>query len=125
MITAAYIIFVVQICVVLFQMALVLGAPMGEYTLGGQKSGRLPTRLRVTTAFSLLVNLGVAGHYLAQTGTLQQLLPSDLNEVANWVLVAYFFLGLVLNSISRSKKERNLWVPILMLSLVCAVIVAL
>jgi hypothetical protein len=125
MITAAYIICAVQICVVLFQLALVLGAPMGEYTLGGQTIGRLPMKLRVATTISLLINLGIAGHYLAQTGTLQALLPNNLNAVVNWALVGFFGLGLLMNSISRSKKERNLWVPVLILSLVCAVIVAL
>lgn len=125
MIVAAYIIFAVQICVALFQLALALGAPMGEYTLGGQNIGRLPMKLRAATIISLLVNLGIAGHYLAQTGTLQALLPSNLNAIVNWALVGFFGLGLLMNSISRSKKERNLWVPVLILSLVCAVIVAL
>ncbi|BDS50773.1 hypothetical protein [Rhodoluna lacicola] len=125
MIAAAYIICAVQICVVLFQLALALGAPMGEYTLGGQNIGRLSMKLRVATTISLLINLGIAGHYLAQTGTLQALLPSNLNAIVNWALVGFFGLGLLMNSISRSKKERNLWVPVLILSLVCAVIVAL
>ncbi|AIC47867.1 hypothetical protein [Rhodoluna lacicola] len=125
MIAAAYIIFAVQICVVLFQLALALGAPMGEYTLGGQNIGRLSMKLRFATTISLLINLGIAGHYLAQTGTLQALLPSNLNAIVNWALVGFFGLGLLMNSISRSKKERNLWVPVLILSLVCAVIVAL
>lgn len=125
MITAAFILVAVQIIVSLFQLALVLGAPMGEYTLGGQTQGKLSIKLRVVSAISLLVNLAIAGHYLAQTGTIQTLLPSDLNQIANWGLVVFTSAGLVMNSISRSKKERNMWVPVLLLSLTCAVIVAI
>jgi hypothetical protein len=125
MVTAAYILVAVQIIVSLFQLALVLGAPMGEYTLGGQTQGKLSAKLRAVSAISLLLNLAIAGHYLAQTGTIQTLLPSDLNQIANWALVAFTASGLVMNSISRSKKERNMWVPVLLLSLTCAVIVAI
>jgi hypothetical protein len=39
--------------------------------------------------------------------------------------VAFTALGLLLNSISRSKKERKLWVPVLVLAVICSVIVAL
>ena len=125
MITAAFILVAVQIIVSLFQLALVLGAPMGEYTLGGQIKGKLSVKLRLVSAISLLLNLAIAGHYLAQTGTIQPLLQSDLNQIANWALVAFTASGLVMNSISRYKKERNMWVPVLLLSLTCAVIVAI
>ena len=125
MIAAAYVLVVVQTCVALFQLALVLGAPMGEYTLGGQNPGKLPRNLRIASAVSMLVNLAIAGHYLAQTGSLNTLLPSDLNQIANWALVGFNALGLVMNSISRSKKERQMWVPVLLLSVACSVIVAL
>jgi hypothetical protein len=122
---AAFTLFAVQICVSLFQLALVLGAPMGEYTLGGSNSGRLPTKLRIVSSLSMVLNLAIGGHYLAQTGTVQPLLPADLNQITNWFLVGFTALGLLMNSISRSKKERRLWVPILILSLTCSVLVAL
>lgn len=125
MITAAFILFAIQICVSLFQLALVLGAPMGEYTLGGSHPGRLPIKLRTVSAMSMVLNLAIGGHYLAQAGTVQTLLPADINQITNWFLVGFTALGLLMNSISRSKKERRLWVPVLLLSLSCAVIVAL
>lgn len=125
MIAAAYALVVVQVLVALFQLALVLGAPMGEYTMGGQNAGTLPVRLRFVAALSMLLNLAIGGHYLAQTGAVVTLLTTDLNQIANWGLVAFTGVGLILNSISRSKKERQLWVPVLLLAVACAVIVAL
>lgn len=124
MIIAALILFLVQLLVAVFQWTLVLGSPFGEYTLGGQHKGKLPRNLRLVSAFSMLVNLAIAGHYYAQTGAVQTLLNTELNEIANWALVGFFAIGLSMNAISRSKKERNLWVPVLIVSLICAIFVA-
>ena len=115
---------IVQIVVALFQLALVLGAPMGEYAFGGQNKGKLPTQFRITSAFSFVFLLAVAGHYCAQAGLLPQLLPEAVNTVVNWLLVGFNVSGLVMNAISRSKKERQMWVPVLLLSVVLSIIVA-
>ena len=115
---------IVQIVVAMCQLALVLGAPMGEYAFGGQNKGTLPTQLRITSAFSFVFLLAVAGHYLAQAGVFTQLLPEAVNTVANWLLVGFNVSGLVMNAISRSKKERQMWVPVLLLSVVLSIIVA-
>jgi hypothetical protein len=109
----------------LFQIGLALGAPMGEYAFGGQNPGRLPMRYRVASAISVLVYLGIAGHYLAQIGVFETLLAPSLNSIANWALVGFNALGLIMNSISRSVKERKMWVPVLLLMLVCSVVIAL
>ena len=116
---------IVQFMVALFQLGLVLGAPMGEYAFGGQHAGKLPNRYRVASVFSFLMLLAIGGHYLAQAGVMSPLLPAGLNTIANWVLVGFNVVGLIMNSISRSKKERQMWVPVLLLSVVLAVIVAL
>ena len=109
----------------LFQVGLALGAPMGEYAFGGQNPGRLPLPYRVASGISVLVYLGIAGHYLAQVGVFEPLLAPSLNSVVNWVLVGFNTLGLIMNSISRSAKERKMWVPVLLLMLVCSVVIAL
>jgi hypothetical protein len=122
----AVIISVVALAAVgLFQIGLALGAPMGEYAFGGQNPGRLPMRYRVASAISVLVYLGIAGHYLAQIGVFETLLTPSLNSIANWALVGFNALGLIMNSISRSVKERKMWVPVLLLMLVCSVVIAL
>jgi len=109
----------------LFQLALVLGAPLGEYAFGGQHRGRLPIGYRIGSAISAAVYLGIAGHYLAQIGIFNRLLPNSLNSLVNWGIVGLTVLSLILNSISRSKLERKLWVPVILLLLTCSVIIAL
>lgn len=123
--TAALIQCLIAFCVVLFQIALTFGAPWGEWAMGGQHPGVLPTNYRIATAISAVIMLAQSGHYLAQAGLLTPLLPPELNAAANWFWFGLGVLSLILNAISRSKKERNLWVPVLLVSVVCTLIVAL
>ncbi|MEY3560988.1 MAG: hypothetical protein RL068_140 [Actinomycetota bacterium] len=109
----------------LFQLALVLGAPMGEYAYGGQMPGRLPIPYRVSSAFSFLLMLAFAGHYLAQLGIVPMLLPADQNQIVNWILVGFSALAAIMNNITRSQKERRLWGATTIAMLIAAVIVAL
>ncbi len=111
--------------VALFQIALALGAPWGEWAFGGQHPGRLPRSFRISSATSLVVY----GVQIAHFGAVATWWASPFNElvstILNWVFVAFFAMGTVMNGISRSPKERFLWTPIVALSLACALIVAL
>ena len=122
---AALIQVVIALGVVAFQVALVAGAPWGEYTMGGRNTGRLPRSLRVGAAVSAVIMLAQAGHYLAQAGVIPPLLDSTANRVVNWVWFGFTVAGVIVNAISRSKKERNTWVPVLLVSAVCTLLVAL
>jgi hypothetical protein len=109
----------------LFQLSLVLGAPMGEYAFGGSHRGKLPAAYRVGSAVSIVIYLGIAGHVAAQLGLIQKLLPSALNEAANWTIFGLNMLSLIMNGASRSKKERDLWVPVALLLAIASFIVAI
>lgn len=109
----------------LFQLALALGAPMGEYAYGGQMVGKLPIAYRIASSFSFLLMLAIAGHYLAQLGLVPKFLNSDQNQLANWGLVGFATLAAVMNNITRSKKEKQLWGSTTIAMLIAAVIVAL
>jgi hypothetical protein len=107
----------------LFQLALVLGAPMGEYAFGGQ-SPKLPAQYRFSSAVSFLVMLAISGHYVAQLGWLAPLLEPDLNAIINWVLVGFFTLSALVNNLTKSEKEKRLWGGVTIAMLLCSIIVA-
>lgn len=109
----------------IFQLAIVFGAPLGEYSYGGANKGVLPRNYRVSSVFSALFALAVSGHYLAQLGVITQLLASDANSIANWILVGFAGLAAIMNNISRSKKERLVWGPTTILMLFASITVAL
>ena len=124
-VVAALVQSIIPLGVFVFQVALLFGAPWGEFAMGGQNKGALPARLRWTSGVSAVLMLVQSGHYLAQAGVFAPLLDATWNSVANWLWFAFTIVGLAMNSISRSKKERNLWVPALAVSTVCTFIVAM
>jgi hypothetical protein len=57
-----------------------------------------------------VIYAGVALLFLAAAG-LVTVLPVGFVEVAIWVLVGYFALGILMNAISRSRPERLVMTP--------------
>jgi len=108
----------------LFQLALVFGAPMGEYAYGGQMPGKLPIPYRVASAVSFLLLLAIAGRYLAQLGLVPKLLSDDLNQWVNWGLIGFAAAAAVMNNITRSVKEKRLWGSTTIAMLIAAIVVA-
>lgn len=111
--------------VTLFQISLIAGAPWGEYAFGGKNKGALPRNLRIGSAISSFLYLGIAGHYLAQIGVFPQLLDANLNSVANWSIVGINSLALIMNTITPSKKERMIWAPVALILLGVSIVIAL
>jgi hypothetical protein len=108
--------------VALFQAALLLGAPWGHLTLGGRFPGRLPGRMRGFAASSGVLLVLFALVVLSRAGVA---LPTwrPFARIAVWPVIAYCVVGIVLNSMSRSRWERILWVPVTTLMLVSSVLV--
>ena len=108
----------------LFQIAIVLGAPLGEYAYGGQNPGILKLPFRIASVFSALVMFAIAGHYLAQLGVFTPLLDEAGNSIANWGFAVFAGLSAIANNITRSQKEKRLWGGTTIAMLLAAVIVA-
>ena len=123
--TAAILICLILVGAGLFQALLAAGKPWGEWAFGGQMKGTLPTPYRIASLVSITIYAAQIAHYLGQAGVVTSALSTSTNEVINWVLVAFFALGTLMNGISRSRKERKLWTPILVVSLLLSIAVAL
>ncbi len=109
----------------LFQVALVFGAPLGEYAYGGQMPGKLPTPYRIASAISFTLTLAISGHYLAQLGVVPKLLGEDLNHWVNWGLIGFATVAALMNNITKSAKEKRLWGSTTIAMLIAAIVVAL
>jgi hypothetical protein len=111
--------------VAVFQVALALGAPLGEYAYGGTKTGKLPLGFRINSVVAAFVMLAISGHYLAQLGVFEPILDPAGSSVVNWVLVAFTGLAALANNATRSKKERMVWGIPTILMFVASLVVAL
>jgi hypothetical protein len=122
-VTAALLLTVLLALLAVFQVALILGAPIGHFAWGGQHRV-LPTRLRIGSVVSILIYAVIALAGLDRAGTVD-VFPGAFSAVAMWIVFAYFALGIVLNAISRSKHERYTMVPVTLALAVLSLLVAL
>jgi len=113
------------LAVALFQLAIVLGAPVGEYAYGGKYQGVLPKKFRLVSVVSLLLMLAITGHYLAQIGFFTPLFGGQFNTLANWSLVGFFAIAALMNNITRSEKEKRVFGSITIAMLLSAILVAI
>jgi len=120
---AAYLFVLLTLGTALFQCALVFGAPWGELTLGGRTPGVLPTRLRAVALLSLLLLLAFAAIVAARAALVLPGLQSDSRWLI-WGVVGYCGLGVVANAMTPSRRERRLWLPVVICMLVSSGIVA-
>ncbi len=109
--------------VILFQFALAIGKPWGQYAMGGKYPGKLPAAIRMVCLFQIIVLLLIAVIVLTRAS----LIFGDwfsFSKTAIWFVVVFSFVSAVLNSITPSKKERNIWAPVSFLLLITSVVVA-
>lgn len=121
--TAAYIFSLLTVIVMLFQMALALGAPWGEMAMGGKFPGRFSPILRISAIVQMLLLAFAALIVLTRAG----LVLDDYFEFSKsavWFVVVLCVISAILNTITPSKKERVLWSPVTIILVVCAVVVA-
>ena len=104
---------VVMLGIATFQVALVLGAPWGAYTQGGETEGALDTSGRVVAAISCGLLLVMAAAILARVGEGPfRNAPGRLVTVLCWLTTVYSALAVILNLATRSSSERAAFAPI-------------
>jgi hypothetical protein len=107
---------------VAFQLALAVGAPWGEYAMGGRYPGRFPPPMRVAAIVQAALIAVLAVIVATRAGLIDTPLDAPL---LIWGAVAFSAVSLVLNALSRSPGERRLWVPIALVLLLASLAVAL
>lgn len=115
---------IILLALTIFQLALVFGAPLGAYAWGGQHKV-LPTNLRVSSVGSIILYILFAGVIASKTGFISGLILPQTVNFSMYVFAAYFTLGIFMNAISKSKKERLVMAPVAAVLAVCFWVVAL
>jgi uncharacterized membrane protein SirB2 len=125
MATTAAIIFTILMAVLaVFQLALVLGAPLGRFAWGGQHRV-LPRGLRIGSLVAIALYALFAIVLLMRAGLISAWPDASWVHPATWAVAAYMGLGVAVNAISRSRPERLTMTPLVAILLVLTLIVAL
>lgn len=105
-----------------FQILLASGSPYGEAAWGGRQGKVLPKNYRIASVFSCLFFIFSILVVLSATGIID-LFSSSFADGYMWFLTIYLGLGIIMNAISRSKKERY-WAPVIaVMFILCLMIV--
>ena len=66
MVIFVFIFLVLAALIAIFQLILALGAPLGEYTMGGRFPGKLPVKMRVAALIQIVILMVFAFIVLAK-----------------------------------------------------------
>jgi hypothetical protein len=118
---------IIYICftaiVVIFQFALMFGAPWGAASMGGKYPGKYPPKMRIVSLINIIILSFQVLIVLIRGG----FIFSEFKVFSNyaiWFIVGFSAIGLVMNSITPSKIER-IWAPVALILFVTSLIVAL
>lgn len=120
---AALVVAVGLACLVIFQLALTAGAPLGRAAWGGTQI-RLPTSLRVASVGSILIYcLGILV-VLRRAGFRIGWIPPVFARWGTWALAIILTLSALINFLSQSPWERFLMGPAALLLAALSVFIA-
>jgi thiol:disulfide interchange protein len=108
----------------IFQIALLLGAPLGEFAWGGQQKNLDPNR-RVGSGLNIVLYGVFSLLMLARAGFIHSAVLEPILPFALWMMVAFASVGIFLNAITRSRKERAVMLPTAIVLFACQLIVAI
>lgn len=108
----------------IFQVTLILGAPIGKFAWGG-KHTVLPMNLRIGSIISIFLYAVIAVIILSKAGLISSFVNRGVIDVAIWIIAIYFSIGVILNGMSRSRYERHLMTPVALILAVLTILVAL
>lgn len=108
-----------------FQIAILFGAPLAQYSDGGKSSGKLSPMIRLISALRALFYLATSGHYLAQLGVFAPLLDDSGNAIVNWVFTLPLAIAAIFYNLTDSDKERRLFGATSITMVIASLLVAL
>ncbi|MGZ4107891.1 MAG: hypothetical protein ACXVO1_11215 [Tumebacillaceae bacterium] len=94
-----------------FQLLLVIGLPLGEYSWGGKYQGVLPSRLRISSLFAALILVLMAFVLLLHTKVISIGTGYVPTTILVWIITIFMGLNTLGNLASKSKKEKLLMTP--------------
>ena len=109
--------------VMAFQFLLALAAPWGEMAMGGRFPGRFPPVMRLVALVQILLLAFSAAIVLVRAGVIYNNY-AEFAKSAIWAVVVFCLIATILNTITPSKRERQLWAPVSLVLLICSTYVA-
>ena len=118
-ITGAVLLFAVAV----MEIFLIIGLPLGEFTMGGRHKV-LPPMYRVFAATSVVLQLFGAAMILQGGGLMNMWFAGNVVKIICFVFAGFFAVNTLMNLASPSKKEKYVMTPLAAIEACCFAITA-
>lgn len=119
----AFIIVIIFSIICVINVALIFGAPLGEFTMGG-KYKVLPPNMRIMAVFTLITQIFAIIIALQAGGYIPLWFSEKMTQIICFVFAAYLTLNAIMCLFSYSKKEKYVMTPLSMMAAICFWIMA-
>jgi hypothetical protein len=109
--------------VIIFQGCLAAGVPWGEASMGGRYPGKYPKKMRVVAVLNMII-LGFSAAIVLSESNLMFTQLNSISGVGIWVIVVFFTIATIMNTITPSKIER-IWAPVALIQLITSLLIAI
>ena len=105
-----------------FHICLILGKPWGHLTMAGKFHRELPVKMKMFSGLSILILFSVALFVEIGSGNI---VFGSQNLRQNFLIsaIVFNFIQTILHIITPSKWERVLWLPIILIMLICSLMI--
>ena len=110
--------------VIILSVLLICGLPLGELTMGGQYKV-YPGKLRIVLVVQLVLQVFFVITILQAGGFMPLWFSYKSTKIVCIVMAVYLSLNVILNFISKSKKEKYVITPLSLMTAICFWITAL
>ena len=114
---------VLMLVVAVMEVLLIIGLPLGEFTMGGRHKV-LPPIYRVFAASSIILQLFGAAMILQGGGLMDMWFSAKVVKIVCFVFAGFFAVNTFMNIISTSKKEKYVMTPLAAIEACCFAITA-
>ena len=109
---------VLLLIVAVMEVLLIIGLPLGEFTMGGRYKV-LPPALRLAAASSILLQLFGAAMLLQGAGFMDRWFSGGVIKIICFVFAGFFLVNTVMNFFSASRKEKFVMTPLAAVEAIC------
>ena len=111
------------LAVAIMEVLLIIGLPLGEFTMGGRHKV-LPPMYRIFAASSIILQLFGAAMLLQGGGLMNMWFAGKVIKIICFVFAGFFAVNTIMNIISPSKKEKYVMTPLAAVEACCFAVTA-
>lgn len=111
------------LAVAIMEVLLIIGLPLGEFTMGGRHKV-LPPMYRIFAASSIILQFFGAAMLLQGGGLMNMWFAGKVIKIICFVFAGFFAVNTIMNIISPSKKEKYVMTPLAAIEAFCFAVTA-